>query len=450
MPSGPADQPRRWLRSERVVTPEGTRPATVAVEEGRITALLPPDATPPEGVPLEDLGALALTPGLVDTHVHVNDPGRSHWETFAHATRAAAAGGVTTLVDMPLNSLPPTTTVEHLDVKRRTARDRIAVDVGFWGGAVPDNEADRPALHRAGVWGFKAFLSPSGVEEFPELDLAALERAVRQTAELGALLIVHAEDPDTLSAAPPAHGERYRSFLDSRPPEAELRAVARLLELAERHAARVHVLHLSSAEVLPLIARARARGVAVTVESCPHFLTLTAEEVPDGATSFKSCPPIRDADNRERLWRGLADGLIDAVVSDHSPCTPDLKVEDFQRAWGGVSSLQLGLSAMWTEARERGHPLERLAHWMATGPAALLGLDHKGAIEEGRDADLVAWDPEAAFTVRPEELAHLNPVSAYAGRRLHGTVRTTWLRGHPVYQDGRWAPPRGRFVERRP
>ncbi|MFH8982362.1 allantoinase AllB [Streptomyces varsoviensis] len=448
------------LRSTRVVTPDGTRPAAVAVAGGRITGLLPYDAAAPPRARTEELGDTALLPGLVDTHVHVNDPGRSEWEGFATATRAAAAGGVTTLIDMPLNSLPPTTTPHHLHVKQRAAAGAVHVDVGFWGGAIPANAGALRPLHDAGVFGFKCFLSPSGVEEFPELDRHQLAAAMAEVAGLGGLLIVHAEAPDHLDRAPRRTGRRYADFLASRPRAAENDAVTTLIALAARLGARVHVLHLSSGDALPLIAEARRAGVRLTAETCPHFLTLAAEEVPDGATEFKCCPPIRERANQDALWAGLADGTIDCVVSDHSPCTPDLKhpeTGDFATAWGGISSLQLGLPAVWTAARRRGHTLDDVARWMSTAPARLAGLAGKGAIEAGRDADLVALAPEDTFTVDPAALHHRHPITAYAGRTLHGVVRATWLRGHKIADGGATTgavaplalpPPTGRLLER--
>ncbi|MEW1720233.1 allantoinase AllB [Streptomyces sp. NPDC093109] len=436
------------LRSTRVLTPDGTRPASIAVSGGTVAAVLPYEADVPPGARLEDVGDDAVLPGLVDTHVHINDPGRTEWEGFWTATRAAAAGGITTLLDMPLNSLPPTTTVAHLDVKRDVARGQVHVDVGFWGGAIPDNVKDLRPLYDAGVFGFKCFLSPSGVEEFPELDQARLGRSLAEIAGFGGLLIVHAEDPHTLDTAPQRGGPAYADFLASRPRGAENAAIAALVAQAQRLDARVHVLHLSSSDALPLIADARRAGVRITAESCPHFLTLTAEEVPDGATEFKCCPPIREAANQDALWQGLADGTIDCVVSDHSPCTTDLKTPDFATAWGGISSLQLGLPAVWTEARRRGLPLEDVVRWMSAGPAALAGLTRKGAIEAGRDADFAVLAPEESFTVDPAALQHRNRVTAYAGRTLYGVVRSTWLRGVPVVRDGVFASPSGRLLER--
>ncbi len=437
------------LRSTRVITPEGTRAASVAVAGGTVTAVLPHDAPVPAGARLEDLGDDVLLPGLVDTHVHVNDPGRTEWEGFWTATRAAAAGGITTLIDMPLNSLPPTTTVDHLRVKRKTAADKAHIDVGFWGGALPDNTADLRPLREAGVFGFKAFLSPSGVDEFPHLDDDRLARALREIASFDGLLIVHAEDPRQLDGAPQRGGPRYADFLASRPRRAEDTAIARLLEQARRFDARVHVLHLSSADALPLIAEAKADGVRVTVETCPHYLTLTAEEVPDGASEFKCCPPIREAANQDLLWQALADGTIDCVVTDHSPSTADLKTDDFATAWGGISGLQLSLPAVWTEARRRGHTLEDVVRWTSARTAELAGLDaRKGAVAPGHDADFAVLAPDETFTVDPAALQHRNRVTAYAGRTLHGVVRSTWLRGERVLAGGEFTAPKGRLLTR--
>ncbi|MFD6934544.1 allantoinase AllB [Streptomyces goshikiensis] len=436
------------LRSTRVITPGGTRAASVAVAAGKITAVLAHDAEVPAGARLEDLGDDVLLPGLVDTHVHVNDPGRTEWEGFWTATRAAAAGGITTILDMPLNSLPPTTTVDHLRVKQDVARAKAHVDVGFWGGALPDNVKDLRPLHDAGVYGFKCFLSPSGVEEFPQLDQERLATSLAEITGFGGLLIVHAEDPHHLESAPQNPGPKYADFLASRPRDAENTAIQNLIDQARRLNARVHVLHLSSSDALPLIAAAKAEGVRITVESCPHFLTLTAEEVPDGATEFKCCPPIREAANQDLLWDALADGTIDCVVSDHSPSTADLKTGDFATAWGGISSLQLGLPAIWTEARRRGRTLEDVVRWMSAAPAALAGLDAKGAIEAGRDADFAVLAPDETFTVDPAELHHRNQVTAYAGKTLYGVVKSTWLRGTRIADHGTPTEPTGRLLER--
>jgi len=433
------------VRSRRVVMPSGVGPATVCVRDGTIVAVEGHGADV-GAARVVDVGDDALLPGLVDTHVHVNEPGRTEWEGFETATRAAAAGGVTTIVDMPLNSIPPTVSVPALKTKARAAGGRCHIDVGFWGGAVPGNQGELEELHEAGVFGFKCFLLDSGVEEFPRLAGLELEAAMRELGRLGASLLVHAELPEPIAAAPAPKGRRYLDYLRSRPPEAETEAIALLVELCRRTGARVHVVHLSAAGALPTFRQARADGLPMTVETCPHYLCLTAEEVPDGATQFKCAPPIREAGNRESLWSGLAEGTIDCVVSDHSPCTPDLKRQDtgdFGQAWGGISSVQLLLPALWTEASKRGHTLDDLARWAAWGPAAVAGLAGKGAIAEGNDADFAVFAPEETFTVDPGALHHRHPVTPYAGRELTGVVRATWLRGEPVGDQ-----PRGRLLRR--
>lgn len=375
-----------------------------------------------------------LIPGLVDTHVHINEPGRTEWEGFASATRAAAAGGVTTLIDMPLNSIPATTTVSALVIKREAARTSV-VDVGFWGGAVPQNLGHLRELHDAGVFGFKAFLAPSGVDEFDHLDAAQLERALEEIAGFGGVLIVHAEDPGVLDAHADDGGTDYHRFVESRPDEAEVTAIERVIAGVRRTGARAHILHLSSAAALPALRAARAEGLPITVETCPHYLAISEEQVPDGGTQFKCCPPIRDDANRDALWQALLDGDIDIVVTDHSPSTAALKFAhdgDFGLAWGGIAGLQTGLAAVWTDAARRGIPLERVIGWMSTGPADFVGLATKGRIAVGAAADLASFAPDATFTVHAAELLHKNPVSAYDGRELRGIVRTTWLAGHPV------------------
>lgn len=389
---------------------------------------------------------VVLLPGLVDTHVHCNDPGRAHWEGFEHATRAAAAGGVTTIVDMPLNSVPPTVDVAALAAKRAAAEGRCFVDVAFWGGAVPGSTKDLRPLWDAGVLGFKCFLVDSGVEEFPALDEAGLREAAEAVASFGGLLLVHAEDPDTVRPAPA--GPDYEAFAASRPAAAEVAAVGTVVAAAKATGCRVHVVHLAAAAALPVVRAAHDAGVPVSAETCPHYLTLTASDAPAGDAAFKCCPPLRDDVNRAGLWAGLLDGTLGMVVSDHSPCPAELKQTGpggLADAWGGVSSLQLGLAVTWTEARRRGHRLADVARWMATGPADRAGLWHKGRIAEGADADLCVLAPDETFVVDPARLEHRHRVTPYAGRTLTGVVRQTWLAGEPVDLD---APPRGRLLRR--
>jgi allantoinase len=435
------------VRARRVVTPGGTRPGAVGIAGGRITAVEAYEyaLSGTETVVLGD--DEVLLPGLVDSHVHVNEPGRTDWEGFATATRAAAAGGITTIIDMPLNSIPPTIDAGALRAKREAAAGQVHVDVGFWGGGVPGNTARLPELHWAGAFGIKVFLVDSGVPEFPPLDEPGLEGVMRQAAGLGSVVIVHAEDKAVIGSAPEAGGPGYGAFLRSRPAAAEVAAIARVIELARRTGARAHVLHLSAADATGLLTDARRSGAPVTAETCPHYLALAAEDVPDGATQFKCCPPIRERANRERLWEALREGIIDCVVSDHSPCPPALKLTgrgDFGAAWGGISSVQVALPVVWTQARARGHTLDDVARWMAAGPARIAGLPGKGRIAPGMDADLVAFAPEDTFIVRPDRLYHRHRLTPYAGQRLRGVVRRTWLRGAPVTGER----PAGRLLTR--
>lgn len=437
------------LRSQRVVLPDGERPATVHVQDGRIIGI-GEYSDLPAGLTVSDARSLVVLPGLVDTHVHVNEPGRTAWEGFATATRAAAAGGVTTIVDMPLNSIPATTDVGAFERKLAAAAEQCCVDVGFWGGVVPGNAPDLEPLAAAGVLGFKAFLSPSGVEEFEHVSEADLRRALPILARLDLPLLVHAELPSALRAIDPgAHPRAYRTWLNSRPPESEAAAIELLIRLSGEYGAAIHIVHLASADALPLLRAARAHGVRISVETCPHYLSFCAEAIEDGRTDFKCAPPIRERAHQERLWQALTAGEIDLVASDHSPAPLSLKNVhdgDFTRAWGGLASLQVGLAAVWTAGRPRGASLEDLARWLAAAPAALAGLSgRKGAIAIGQDADLVLWDPEAEVTVDPAALEHRHPVTPYGGLRLRGRVHRTLLRGEVVYDEGRFPlRPRGR------
>lgn len=439
------------FRARRVVLPEGVRPASVHVAGGRIVAVRGFDDT--DGASVVDAGDAVLMPGLVDTHVHVNEPGRTDWEGFQTATRAAAAGGVTTLVDMPLNSIPAATSVAGLREKLAAASGKCRVDVGFWGGVVPANEAELRPLHEAGVLGFKCFLAPSGVDEFGHVGEADLRRAMPVLAELGAPLLVHAELPAPLErAAVYISGEdprRYATYLRSRPPEAETEAIEMMIRLCREFGTRVHIVHLAAAEALPMLRRARADGLPVTVETCPHYLHFAAEEIRDDGLEWKCAPPIRDRGNGALLWDALMAGDLDLVASDHSPCPPAMKAGDWFTAWGGIASLQLGLPVMWTAARARGLGPERLAAWMSAAPARLAGLPAKGAIAVGRDADLVVWEPDAELAVSPGMLHHRHKVTPYAGGVFAGAVRTTYVRGVPVYDRGRFPDePAGRILLR--
>lgn len=437
------------LRARRAVVGDTEVAVTVVVAHGRVVGLEPYDAPVPDGAEAVVLADdEVLLPGLVDTHVHVNEPGRTEWEGFASATKAAAAGGVTTVVDMPLNSIPPTTSVAALVEKRSAAMGQAHVDVAFWGGAVPGNVADLEPLDRAGVVGFKAFLTDSGVPEFGHLDEAGLRVALAETSRLGSLLALHAEDPGSLAAAPAARGRGYAAYLDSRPGEAERRAVERVVSALRDTGGRAHIVHLSDAGAVPIVAAAQADGLELTAETCPHYLALCAEDVADGATQFKCCPPIRERDNQDGLWAGLAAGTIGMVVTDHSPSTVDLKrldTGDFGQAWGGIAGLQLGLPVVWSEARRRGHTIADVARWMGAGPADLVGFGDRGRIAVGAPAHLAVFAPEESFAVDTAGLHHRNPLSPYAGRTLTGVTRRTWLHGLLVDLE---AAPRGRLLLR--
>ena len=480
------------VRSRRVVLPDGERPASIHIHLGTIAAVDAHDRVP-AGADLFDAGDLVVSPGIVDTHVHVNEPGRTEWEGFDTATRAAAAGGVTTIVDMPLNSVPATTSVEALRAKREAAGG-CHVDVAFWGGIVPGNACEIDSLADAGVRGFKCFLVPSGVDEFPPVGQEDLRRALPFLARRKVPLLVHAESPrlidpeirsrdadpaDPQSAidsdgVPIGGPQSYAAYLATRPPDAELEAVRLMIALAEEFGVRTHIVHVTAAETVDAVAQARARDVPVTAETCPHYLTFTADDVPSGATLFKCAPPIREARHRDALWTGLRRGALDLVASDHSPAPPALKCPgDFPRAWGGIASLELSLAAVWTAARSRGREstlqaevLERagrgapatgvrdavtpldLARWMSAAPASLAGLaDRKGAIAVGRDADLAVWDPDAQFTVDASALQQRHKLTPYAGRRLLGVVRATFVRGECVWNEGRlWRAAGGRLL----
>lgn len=434
------------IRSRRVVLSSGIRPAAVHFENGKILHVGEWSDIPPEA-DLIDAGDSVVMPGLVDSHVHVNEPGRTEWEGFETATRAAAAGGVTTIVDMPLNSIPATTTAGALDEKLAAARDKCSVDVAFWGGVVPGNVSELAPLVGRGVRGFKCFLIHSGVDEFPNVTEADLRIAMPELARLNSVLLVHAELEGAVNAAGAALAGHdpcaYNTFLLSRPREAEDAAIALMINLCRETGARVHIVHHSSSNSLDLLREARSEGLPITVETCPHYLTFTAEDIGARATHFKCCPPVRERENREKLWEAVADGTIDMIVSDHSPCTPELKKQDtgdFMDAWGGISALQFSLPVMWTNFRVRGFTLTDLVRLMSEAPAKLAGLDdRKGKLAPGFDADIVVWDPDTAFTVNPELVYHRHKLTPYSGRELYGRVSAVYVRGGLVYDRGEFA-----------
>lgn len=425
------------IQAKRVLVEGEFVPATVTVHSGVISTIGPFDEAT-DGVVVRVPDSAYVVPGIVDTHVHINEPGRTTWEGFSSATEAAALGGATTLIDMPLNSIPPTTTTEHLRLKQEAAAGQLMVDVGFWGGAVPGNVAELEPLWDAGVFGFKCFLADSGVEEFPPLDPDQFRAALTEIAGFGGLMIVHAEDARVLAESPSPSTRSYREFVLSRPDEAETAAIRQVLDGARDTGARVHILHLSSARALDLLADARAEGLPVTVETCPHYLSFSAETIPDGAPQFKCCPPIRDGGNREALWQALREGIIDCIVSDHSPATAEEKNRgdgDLQQAWGGVSGLQVGFSVLAQEARRRAIPLADLSRWMSRNTADLVDLTRKGRIEAGADADFAIYDTNAEFRVEAARLAHRNPISAYDGIRYGGRVTRSVVRGNAIDVD---------------
>jgi len=434
------------IRAPRVISDDGEAARSIAIRDGRVVSVAPVDAKLSALREVEFETDVVVLPGIVDSHVHVCEPGNTDWEGFATATKAAAAGGITTLVDMPIDSVPATVTFEALDVKRAAARGQCYVDVGFWGGAIPGNLAEMRRLRTGGVLGFKCFLIDPGVPDFQPLDSDGMEHALAAARDLDAPLLVHAESARVLAGIAPMNGRKYADYLASRPKDLENVAVVQVIEAARRTGGHAHIVHLSSSDAVAMIAEARRAGVRVTAETCPHYLVLAAEEIPDGATAFKCSPPIREGSNRDSLWSGLQQGVIGSIVSDHSPCTVAMKEVssgNFGAAWGGISSLQLSLSVVWTEARRRGHVLSEVVAWMSEAPAKLAGLRQKGKIAPGFDADFCVLAPEESFVVEPDRLYHRNTLTPYAGRRLMGVVRETWLRGERVDQTD----PRGQLLD---
>src|SRR5689334_8739356 len=441
------------IRAQRVVLPDEIGPRSLHVRDGRIVDVAGYDEIARDGEIVDIDDASVVMPGLVDTHVHINSPGRTEWEGFRSATAAGAAGGVTTLIDMPLNSIPPTTTLAGFKAKLDQARDDCFVDVGFWGGVVPGNTAELAPMFAAGVVGFKCFLVPSGVDEFEYVTEADLREAMPELARLDALLIVHAELPGPIKIAD-ISARDYQTFLESRPRAAENKAIELMIRLSREFNSRVHIVHLSSADAIPMLREAQREGVRISAETCPHYLHFAAEEIPEGATEFKCCPPIREESNREKLWEGLADGTIGLIVSDHSPCPGEMKLResgDFMKAWGGIASLQLRLPVIWTEARWRGFSLLDVTRWLCANPARQVSFEpRKGSIALGRDADLVIWNPDAQFTVISSALQHRHKLTPYAGEVLSGVVQKTFLRGKKIYDVGRLSvSPHGRMLFRK-
>jgi allantoinase len=429
-----------------VITPKEVRPAAILVEGERIQAIVSLDQVPTYGYKIHDFGDAAILPGLVDSHVHINEPGRTEWEGFETATRAAAAGGYTMLVDMPLNCLPATTTVAALEAKRAAAQGKCRIDWAAWGGVVHDNQSDIEALAASGVRGFKCFLVNPGIDGFTMVAEQQLRSALPHVARSGLPLLVHAELPGPIDLATDALASAdwncYSTYLQSRPDEAELAAIRLMLSLCREYGFRLHIVHLSSSQALPELRAARDEGLGVSVETCPHYLHMCAETIANGATLSKCAPPIRSRENCERLWQGLREGTIDLVVTDHSPCPPALKrlaESNFRTAWGGIASLSVALPLMWTEASRRGFTVLDLARWMASAPARLAGCDtRKGRIAAGYDADFVVFDPDREFTVTEDRLHYRHPVSPYMGETLRGVVKGTYQRGSPVFSEGKF------------
>lgn len=440
------------IRSTRVVSDGKVAAADLVVDGETFGSVLPHGSARGDVL---DVGDFVVSPGIVDSHVHINEPGRTEWEGFASATQAAAAGGITTVVDMPLNCIPATVSRAAAEVKLAALQGQLQVDAAFWGGVIPGNTPELAGLRAFGCGGAKCFTCPSGVDEFPHVARADLEAALPVMRDLGLVLLVHAEAPGPLETAEAAVAgadvREYATYLRSRPDEAEVEAIAMVIDLCRKHRAAAHIVHLSSARALPMLAEAQAQGVRISAETCLHYLTFCAEDVPPGATCYKCAPPIRSRANREALWQGLREGVLTQVVSDHSPCTPQLKrteVGDFMAAWGGIAGLQLGLSALWTQASARGFGLADLCRWNAHNTAQLAGLgDRKGRIAAGFDADFVIWDPEASATIVGAELHHKHKLTPYDGLALRGVVQQTWLRGRQAWhRENGFSPPHGEFV----
>ena len=436
------------IASQRVLTLEGEKPAAILIKGEKILDVVSIENIP-ENCPTEDMGNNVIMPGLVDAHVHINEPGRTDWEGFETATKAAAAGGITTIVDMPLNCIPVTTTVDALNQKIIATKDQLWIDCGFYGGLIPDNIQDLESLADAGVLGFKAFLSPSGIDEFPNISEKHLREALHILAKKGIPVLVHAELENGATSS--EENKTYKYFQESRPKSWENNAIKLLIQLCREFNVHIHIVHLSSADILPEIAQTRKDGFPLTVETCPHYLHFSSERISDGDTRFKCAPPIWNGENRENLWAGLEEGIINFITSDHSPCTPELKnleAGNFEKAWGGISSLQFALPVIWTECKQRGYSLEQLINWMSKQPAKFIGKDQqKGQISPGFDADLVCWNPDKKYIIKKEVIHHKNKLTPYEGESLYGVVNATFLRGQKVYENGQFlGNPKGKII----
>ena len=436
------------IASQKVLTLEGEKPAAILIKGEKILDVVSIENIP-ENCPTEDMGNNMIMPGLVDAHVHINEPGRTDWEGFETATKAAAAGGITTIVDMPLNCIPVTTTVDALNQKIIATKDQLWIDCGFYGGLIPDNIQDLESLADAGVLGFKAFLSPSGIDEFPNISEKHLREALHILAKKGIPVLVHAELENGATSS--EENKTYKYFQESRPKSWENNAIKLLIQLCREFNVHIHIVHLSSADILPEIAQTRKDGFPLTVETCPHYLHFSSERISDGDTRFKCAPPIWNGENRENLWAGLEEGIINFITSDHSPCTPELKnleAGNFEKAWGGISSLQFALPVIWTECKQRGYSLEQLINWMSKQPAKFIGKDQqKGQISPGFDADLVCWNPDKKYIIKKEAIHHKNKLTPYEGESLYGVVNATFLRGQKVYENGQFlGNPKGKII----
>ena len=436
------------IASQKVLTLEGEKPAAILIKGEKILDVVSIENIP-ENCPTEDMGNNMIMPGLVDAHVHINEPGRTDWEGFETATKAAAAGGITTIVDMPLNCIPVTTTVDALNQKIIATKDQLWIDCGFYGGLIPDNIQDLESLADAGVLGFKAFLSPSGIDEFPNISEKHLREALHILAKKGIPVLVHAELENGATSS--EENKTYKYFQESRPKSWENNAIKLLIQLCREFNVHIHIVHLSSADILPEIAQTRKDGFPLTVETCPHYLHFSSERISDGDTRFKCAPPIWNGENRENLWAGLEEGIINFITSDHSPCTPELKnleAGNFEKAWGGISSIQFALPVIWTECKQRGYSLEQLINWMSKQPAKFIGKDQqKGQISPGFDADLVCWNPDKKYIIKKEAIHHKNKLTPYEGESLYGVVNATFLRGQKVYENGQFlGNPKGKII----